>query len=284
MKICLLGAGALGCAIGGTLAYSGAEVYLVNHDLAHVDAINLSGLALYAGSPNDVPRIVSVKAMQNCQHLGEMDLVIVLVKSYATRNAIESATHIIGKQTMVLSLQNGLGNEETLAAVVGREHIIAGRTYVGGVMLRPGHVIATTQGKLTCIGELDGRISPRLQQVKALFEQAGMAVTLSQNIVGEMWDKLLVNVATGAISGLTNLVYGEMYAIPEIEEVACAAVAEGIAVAQANGVRLSSTDPKVPWLKASAGLPYGFKTSMLQSLEKRRHTEVDYINGAVVRW
>jgi 2-dehydropantoate 2-reductase len=99
-----------------------------------------------------------------------------------------------------------------------------------------------------------------------------------------MWDKLLINVATGALAGITRLPYGELYAVPEVEACALAAVSEAIAVAKASGVALSWSEPRGPWLKAKEGLPPEFKTSLLQSLEKGSRTEIDFINGSVVRW
>jgi 2-dehydropantoate 2-reductase len=99
-----------------------------------------------------------------------------------------------------------------------------------------------------------------------------------------MWDKLLVNVATGALSGITRLTYGDLYAVPEVEACAVAAVAEAMAVAKAAGIALGSTEPRQAWVKAADGLPAAFKASMLQSLEKGSVTEIDFVNGAVVRW
>jgi 2-dehydropantoate 2-reductase len=191
---------------------------------------------------------------------------------------------LVGPQTVVLSLQNGLGHEDILADRVGRDHVLAGKTYVGGVVLAPGRIIAGTEGKETLIGELDGTLSPRAQRIAGVFNAAGLATTVSDNIMGTMWDKLLINVATGALSSITRLTYGAMYPLPQIEATAIAAVQEAMDVARACGVRLSYTDPKGPWLKAAAGLPPDFKTSMLQSLEKGSVTEIDFINGAVVRW
>ncbi|MBV8620485.1 MAG: ketopantoate reductase family protein, partial [Curvibacter sp.] len=184
----------------------------------------------------------------------------------------------------VLSLQNGLGHEDILADIVGPQRVLAGKTYVGGVMLAPGRIIAGTEGKETLIGELDGRSSPRAEAIAQAFKQAGLATTLSDNILGAMWDKLLINVATGAVSAITRLGYGPLYRIPEIEATAVAAVQEAMQVAAAAGVRLSHTEARAAWLKAAAGLPEDFKTSMLQSLEKGSVTEIDFINGAVVRW
>jgi 2-dehydropantoate 2-reductase len=208
----------------------------------------------------------------------------VLVKSFHTQQAMEAARSLVGPDTLVLSLQNGLGHEDVLANIVGRANVLAGKTYVGGTQLAPGHVIAGTAGKETIIGEPDGRITERTQRVADAFNAAGLQTTVSDNILGVMWDKLLINVSTGALSGISRLTYGQLYQIPEMEATAVAAVAEAMAVAKASGVRLSMTEPHDAWDKARAGLPLEFKTSMLQSLEKGSVTEVDYINGAVVRW
>jgi 2-dehydropantoate 2-reductase len=280
LKIHLLGAGALGCAIGGTLAAAGSEVTLIDLFQEHVDAINRNGLRMKEG---ETERVVRVNAATDCRDVGPADLVVVLVKSFHTREAIVSALPVIGEQTAVMSLQNGLGHEEILAEVVGASRVLAGKTYVGGVMLGPGRVIAGTRGKRTFIGELDGSISARATAIAKEFERAGLPTTVSDNIVGTMWDKLLINVATGAVSGITGLPYGALYAVSEIEACAVAAVAEAMAVARASGVRLSIAAPRDAWVMAAEGLPAEFRTSMLQSLEKGSITEVDFINGAVVR-
>ena len=284
MKICVLGAGALGCAIGGVLTEGGNEVWLVNRGQAHVDAMKLHGLVM---RDQGVDRVVQVRATTDCREIattaGPVDLIIVLVKSFHTRAAIQAALPIVGENTVVMSLQNGLGNEDTLAEVVGRSKVLAGKTYAGGVMLGLGQIIVGIRGKETHIGELDGGLTERASLIADTFNRAGLVATVSANIIGTMWDKLLINVATGALSGITRLPYGELYKVPEVEACAIAAVAEAIAVARTSGIALSITEPRQPWIMAAAGLPPEFKASMLQSLEKGSVTEIDYINGAVVR-
>lgn len=277
----MLGAGALGSAIGGTLAAAGSAVTLVDVFQDHVNAVNANGLRMRAGASE---KSVAVAAATDCRGLGRMDLVIVLVKSFHTREAIQAAApHVVGPDTVVMSLQNGMGHEDILADVVGRHRVMAGKTYVGGVFLEPGRVIAGTEGKETLVGELDGKVTARAKAIAAEFEHAGLHTIVSDNIVGTIWDKLLVNVATGALAAITRLTYGDLYCVPEIEGCAIAAVAEAMAVARANGVSLGTREPRQAWVKASEGLPPDFKTSMLQSLEKGSLTEIDFINGAVVR-
>lgn len=280
MKICFLGAGALGSSLGGVLSEAGLDVWLVDSWREHVEALTRSGLRLREGSEE---RTVKVRAVTHPQEVGLVDLLIVLVKSYNTRGAIEQAGPLLGDQTTILSLQNGLGNEDILEAAVGRTRLIGGRTFTGGVLLGPGHVMTGRKGKQTFIGELDGSISTRVMQIADVLTQGGIETLVSPNIVGMMWDKLLINCATGALTAITRLPYGPLYQVDTLRNVGMAAVEEGIAVARASDVQLSVTDPGVIWHKAGAGFPADFKPSMLQDVEKGKRTEIDFINGAIVR-
>lgn len=280
MKICFLGAGSLGSTIGGVLSAGGAEVWLVDRWKEHVDAMNREGLSISEGG---VERRVRVRAQTDTTGLDEMDLVIVLVKSFHTREAVRAAQNVIGPRTLLMSLQNGLGNEEAIAEIVGPARVIGGKTYVGGGVTGPGRVAAGSDGKLTVIGELNGALTDRIEVVAALFNRCGLQTEVSRNIVGTTWDKLLVNVSTGAITAITRLTYGELYRMDALAATAQAAVAEGVAVARASHVALDTQDPAEIWRRASAGLPADFKTSMLLGIERGMRSEIDYINGAVVR-
>lgn len=283
MKIVMLGAGALGSTIGGTLAMAKNEVYFVDMWKEHVDKINAQGLHM-TDETNDW--YVKVDARTNGEGINEADLVIVLVKSFATKSAVEQLkkTNVIGENTVVMSLQNGLGNEETIASVVGEENVISGKTYVGGRLIEAGYISAGVKGKWTYIGELNGEKTERIQKVCDVFNKAGLLCEVSDNIKGLIWDKLLINVAAGALCGITRLPYGPLYEEEYIKDVAVEAIQEAINVAKAAGVKLKSEDPEYPWYAASEGLPATFKTSILQSLELKRPTEIDFINGSVCEW
>ena len=283
MKIVMLGAGALGSTIGGTLAMGGNDVHFVDMWQEHVDLINKDGLHM---TNEKEDWYVRVDARTTADTIGEADLVIVLVKSFATKQAVEQLkqTNVIGKNTLVMSLQNGLGNEETIASVIGSENVISGKTYVGGRLIQAGYISAGVQGKWTYIGELNGEITDRIQTVCNVFNDAGLLCEVSDNIKGLIWDKLLINVAAGALCGITRLPNGPLYEEDYIKDVAVAAIQEGIQVAKAAGVVLKSEDPQYPWVAASEGLPGTFKTSILQSLELKRPTEIDFINGSIVEW
>ncbi len=280
MKICILGAGALGSTFGAWLSEAGHDTWLLNRPNAHLDAIAHDGLEV---TTTDGTRRLQVRTAVDAEAVGVVDLMVVLVKSFATTTAMTQARALVGPHTLVLSLQNGLGHEELLAEIVGQERVIAGKTYVGGVLLGPGRIRSGVVGKRTIIGELDGQLSARVQAVAAVFDNAGLATTVSGNILGTLWDKLLVNVATGALTGITQLTYGQLYSEPLLRDVALQAVGEAIAVAYAAGVELGLREPQAAWELARDGLPTSFKTSLLQSLQKGSITEIDFINGAVVR-
>jgi len=280
MRICILGAGALGSTFGAWLSEAGHDTWLLNRPNAHLEAIGRDGLEV---ETPDGSRRVPVQAAVAAEAIGVVDLVVVLVKSFATAEAMTQALALVGPQTLVLSLQNGLGHEELLAGIVGQERVIAGKTYVGGVLLGPGWIRSGVAGKQTIIGELDGQVTPRVQAVAEAFSGAGLATTVSANIRGTLWDKLQVNVATGALTGITQLTYGQLYSEPLLRDIALQAVAEAIAVARAAGVELGLQEPEAAWQLAREGLAPSFKTSMLQSLQKGSITEIDFINGAVVR-
>ena len=280
VHVVVVGAGSLGSAIGGALARAGNDVTLVTRNEAHVRAIREHHLRLDDGR---TIHTVAVTAANGYDGVPLAELVIVLVKSFDTTEAVTAAQPVIGGDTTVLTLQNGVGCEEMIAGVVGRDRVVAGRTFVGGRIVEPGLVEYGIEDRATTIGELDGARTERIERIAATFEAAGMRTTVTDDVVAMMWDKLLVNVSTGAWSALTGLPYGELSVHPDVEPMAIATVAEAMDVARALGVAITTADPAEPWRRAWTGLPYGFKASMLQSVEKGSRTEVDVMHGAVCR-
>lgn len=280
MHVVVIGAGSLGSAIGGTLAMAGHDVTLVTRNVDHVEAVGRHGLRLDDG---ESVRTAPVEASTSYEGVEPADLAIVLVKSFDTEVAVRAASPVIAGATTVLTLQNGVGCEEMIAAVVGEDKVVAGRTFVGGRIVEPGVVEYGIVGRRTTIGELDGSRSLRIDEIASAFGSAGMATDVTDDITAMMWEKLFVNVATGAWSALTGLPYGELSVHPDVEPMAIATVAEAIGVARALGIAVTTIDPAEPWRRAWEGLPYGFKASMLQSIEKGSRTEVDVMHGAVSR-
>ena len=280
MKIAILGCGSLGSTFGGVLTGAGYDVTLVNRYNEHIAAMIDRGLTMIEDAEE---RVVKVKVATDPQEVGPVGLIIVLVKSSFTRAAIESAKAMIGSNTLALSLQNGLGNEELLMEVLGKGRVLGGKTYVGGQVTGPGKVRVGVKGKLTLLGELDGRATARAKQVRDLFDRAGLETKVTTDIQSLIWQKLLINVSTGAICGLTRLPYGKLLQVKAAVDCATAAVVEAIEVARAAGVVLECNNPREILDQAVDGLPFDFKPSIMQDLEREIPTEIDFINGAVVR-
>ena len=279
MRVAIVGAGSLGSVFGGVLADTGVEVFLVSRHQDYIDKVNSDGLQLVEDSGE---RVTWPHVTADAGTVGEVDLVIVMVKSYDTREAMTASKVLVGPNTTVLSLQNGLGNEEVLAELFGWSKIIFGRTFVGGDSVSIGRIVTGLKGKPTVIGELNGELSMRSMEISEIFNSAGLLTEVSDNILGVVWNKLLVNVSTGALAGITGLSYGNLYQVPDLLPVAVAAVNEGIAVAKAKGIELPNEDAEEIWLSAGRGQPASFRTSILQSLDRGSKTEIDFINGAVV--
>ncbi len=278
MKTVFLGSGAMGCLYGGLLAEAGFDVTLVDVWKEHMDAVNERGLSIQAAGEERI--IKNIRGTTDPAAAGKADLIVVFVKSTATSEAMKGAMSLVGPDTAVLTLQNGLGNVEKLAAVAGSERVVAGITGHGSTLLGPGKIRHAGQGD-TIIGEPDGTISERLQKIGAMFEQAKIPTRLSNNVIGLIWGKLLVNVGINALTAMTGLRNGRMTEVPEAEELLIAAVKEGMAVAAAAGITLETDDP-VEYTKKVARMTGPNRSSMLQDVMNKRLTEIDVINGAIV--
>ncbi len=172
MKVCVLGTGSLGSTIGGALAKAGNEVHFVGRQ-AHMDAVNENGLVMVTPTGEEVAHPIGHTTPDG---IGECDLVIVLCKAFDTKATMEEGKELVGPHTAVMSLQNGLGAEDALSEVVGADHVIGGKTYIGGMLLAPGRVQATIPGKDTFIGELDGTITDRVKAIGCCFRRSWYAL------------------------------------------------------------------------------------------------------------
>lgn len=225
-------------------------------------------------------QIVRVRAVTNPVDVAPVDLVLVFVKCYQTEVAVRSAAPLLDGDTVVLSLQNGWGNAPRIAEIVGEERVLVGITYHSSTVLGPGHVLHAGYGP-TFIGELDGRISERLNRVAEVFTNSNFEVTSSPAILTEIWSKLALNVCTLPTSALLRFHADQLIEHGGTLELMRALLRETIIVADAQGIKL---DEDERW-EAITGLlkrAVGAKSSMLQDVEKRRPTEIDVINGAVV--
>ena len=278
MKIAVLGAGAMGSLFGGRLARGGHEVTLISTWAEHVERINREGLYM-DGQAGGVR--VRVRACLSAAEAGPAELVIVFVKATQTRQAMAGAVGLVGPETVVLTLQNGLGNVESLVEVVGPGPVIAGTTSHGASLAEPGRVRHAGVG-LTALGELSGRVTGRLRGLGRILEEAGFApVALSDNVLGLIWKKLVINVAINAITALARIKNGQILDFPETEEISRLAVLEAVEVARRKGVTFP--DDPVRFTREVARQTGDNSSSMLQDVIRQRRTEIEVINGAVVR-
>jgi 2-dehydropantoate 2-reductase len=278
MKIAVLGAGALGSLFGGKLARGGHEVTLISTRAEHVERINREGL--YIDGLGDGLR-VEVRACLSAAEVGPAELVLVCVKAPQTRAAMAGALDLVGPESMVLTLQNGLGNVESLVETVGPGPVIAGATSHGASLEKPGRVCHAGAGA-TALGELSGRLTGRLRALGRVFEESGFApVSLSDNVQGLIWKKLVINVAINAITALVRIRNGQILNFPETEEISRLAVLEAVDVARRKGVAFAE-DP-VEFTRQVARQTGANRSSMLQDVLRQRSTEIEFINGAVAR-
>ena len=280
-KVAVLGAGAMGSLFGSQLAEGGLDVTLIDIWREHVDAINDGGLRI-VGHRGE--HRVHVAATTDPAARGAADVVLVQCKAASTTAAVRNAlvAGLFRDDTVAISFQNGLGNEEMIAAVVGAERVLGGVTAQGASIEGPG-CIRSYADLPSRIGEMEGGASERAASIARAFSEHGLETTASADIRHDIWKKLMVNVGVSAISGITNLTIGAAVAIPELRRMCYGAVAEAVPVAQADGVELTPEESReVLDMVIGPGGTGGNKSSLCVDILHRRPTEIDVINGAVV--
>lgn len=270
MKIAVMGAGAVGCYYGAMLARAGHEVTLIGRP-SHVEAMNRDGLLLDFGSSQEY---VAVRAATDAAAIAGAELVLFCVKSTDTADAGAQIKSFINPDTIVLSLQNGVDNAERLGAVLGQSAIPV-VVYVATSMGGAGHVKHHGRGELV-IGP-----SVQSQVVADTLRPAGIPVEISDNADGALWAKMILNCAYNALSAITQLPYGQLVQGDGVWDVMRSAVDECLAVAKADGVEV----PGDVWgaiEKIAATMPAQF-SSTAQDLARGKPSEIDYLNGYIVR-
>lgn len=277
MKTVIIGAGAMGSLFGGLLSISGQEIWLVDVWKEHVDAIRSKGLTI---EEKGKTRNISINATTDVRSIGKADLVLYFVKTYHTEKAVTDSLILEKEDTLFLTLQNGLGNEETICHQVDRKKVILGVTGQGATLLDPGKIRHAGWGK-TYLGELDGRITDRINQVAQMFCKAGIETEVSSSIHDQVWEKLFVNVGINALAAITGLKNGQILDHQETTRLMESLVDEALKVARKKGTRIEGNP--IDRVKAVIEATRENRCSMGQDLDRKRRTEIDAINGAVVR-
>ena len=280
--VVIVGGGAMGGLFGGLLSEGGLDVTLLDIWDQHVEAIREKGLGIvgYGGD-----RVIPINATTDGGDIEAADIVLFQCKASANEAAAKSVQHLFTGSTVAVSFQNGLGNEEKLSQVLGKDKVLGGLTAQAGLVEAPG-VIRNFGDLPTYLGEMKGGISERASAIADAFSRHGLPTHASADIRRDIWKKLLGNVGLSAISGATDLRSMDIMAVPELQATVLRAVGEAAQVAQACGIDLDVEEAREMLLKLtdpSGGGTGTSKSSLCADLAHRRPTEVDYIYGTVAR-
>ncbi len=276
MKIVCVGPGAMGCLFGASLSRAGHEVSLLDYKEQRAALINKSGIRVESPEGNFSQRV----PVDTHLRLKGVDLVLICVKAGKTAEVARQLAGVIDNHTLVLSLQNGVGNVETLASALGEHRVLGGVTSEGATVLGPGHIRHAGKGQ-TFLGPLTGN-PQSIPAIVSAFNEAGFETRSSHNVQGLIWGKLIVNVGINALTAITHLRNGVLPELQETKSLMELAVAEAVEVARVKGIDLPYEDPPLKVIDVCKATAANV-ASMLQDVLNRRPTEVDFINGAIVR-
>ena len=279
MRVCIVGCGAVGSIFAANLAQlDDIEVWAYDLAQEHVDAISANGLRL-SGAGEVVGKL---RATSDPGELPACEFGIVATKAMHTEPAIAATAHAFADGA-VCSVQNGIGNEETLAGHVSR--VIRGTTFPAGRIVEPGHVQWDVKGDTT-IGPFEPSPAP-FEEVERLAEvctRAWMPTAAVADARGPQWRKVIFNAATNPVGALTGLTHGRVCEDPALRRLVSGLVDEGKAVAAAQQIVLDADPEELIDHAAKPEVAYDHKASMLQDVEARRETEIDYLNGGIARF
>ena len=277
-----MGAGAIGSVIGGMLTRQGHRVTLVGRK-SHMDVISQSGLHISGIWGGHTVLNLDVVTSPPYKY---MDIVLLTVKSFDTATAAMDLLSMVGPDTIVVSMQNGLGNVETLAGIAGKYRTVGGMAIFGAIIPEPGNVEVTVIASETLVGEMDGPPTPRVEAIARMMDDAGIPTKTSANTMRDIWHKALYNIALNPLSALLEVPYGDIADNPNTRWLIEKMISEAFQVAGACGIDLGLESPdeflKILW---DQKLPptREHRSSMLQDILRGKRTEIDFINGAVVR-
>jgi 2-dehydropantoate 2-reductase len=277
MKIAIVGTGGMGAMTGGLLKEAGADVYLHDIDKEHIETIKKNGLLIEGiGGERHVP----VNATTRIEDIGIPGLIIIFVKSYNTGHAAAEAKKIIGEHTTILTLQNGLGNVEILERVLGSDKVLAGTTDAAATIAGPGRVKHTAYGSVY-IGEFNGEITGRIREIVALFAKAGFNAHPSDNVLGLIWTKLILNIAINPLGTILRSRCEKLIDNDYSRTIMRKVVEEALRVAEHKGITLIYPDMVQAAYDLAEKNASSFN-SMAQDFLKGKKTEIDFISGAIV--
>jgi 2-dehydropantoate 2-reductase len=277
MNFAVIGAGNMGCVYGGNLARIGQDVSLIDVWAEHVEAIRQHGLQM-SGLMGSYT--VRVRAAASAAGVPHADAVLICVNSYSTGEAGLAAASLMKEDGYALTLQNGVGNVETLTGILGAERVLAGLSFQSGDLQAPGKVAHTNNGE-TYLGELDRARTERLETLRAVFAEAGLNPVVVQDVIATIWAKFVHNCGINALCAITGLRPGEIREVPSFDEFQTGIIEETVALVRAKGVVLPDADP-LSAIKEYCAHKF-HRPSMTQHLDRGQLTEIDSLNGYVAK-
>jgi len=279
VKIAIIGPGALGCLIAGSLkARTKEEIWLIDSSRERAKHIRQDGI-----------KIEGLSALARCQvnvsadpgEVGRCDLVILCVKSYSTEDACKDIKDLVSDNTFVMTLQNGIGNVQVLNDYFGTEKVIAGVTNHGATLLGEGHVRHAGKGE-TIIGLSSGKVLGPIKEIAGVLSKAGFETKVSRDIDSVIWSKLVINVGINALTAITRLKNGMLIEHGGTREILRNAVQEAVKIVKRKRIKLIYDDP-IQKVESVCKATAANVSSMLQDVLNKKRTEIDFINGAVIR-
>ncbi len=282
MRIAVVGSGAVGGYFGARLAQAGQDVVFIARG-AHLEAIRAHGLDVRSAALGDF--VARARAEADTAAVGAVDLVLYAVKSYDDASALPLLAPLIGAETAVLTLQNGVDSAERVAEAVGQAHVLGGTTYVATAVVAPGRIVQTGVHRSIIFGEAFGAgevITPRVQAIADVMAPAGIEVRAVPDARVPIWDKFVYLAPFAGFTGAARLPIGPLWALPHVREMFYAAAREVAAIAAAEGVRISA-DRFDTLRDYMDHIPAGTRSSLLVDLEQGKRIEVEALHGAAVR-
>jgi len=274
-RLAIIGPGSMGLLFAYYLAPVFSETILIDEFKDRARLINRSGVKVTAGGKLKKRK---VRATTKPAEVGPVELALVCVKSYDTKAAVKSALPLVGKNTLVLTLQNGLGNLEQIAELAPRRQILGGTTAMAANTVKPGQVRFAGAGE-TIIGQMDGGIE-QAERVAEKFRAAGLKAGSTGNLEGALWSKLIINASVNPLTALLRVRNGALLSRGESRFLLAGSIAESAMLAKRKGVRLLYDDPLARLDQVLRSTSNNL-SSMLQDVMARRRTEIDAINGAL---
>ncbi|MBV8525340.1 MAG: 2-dehydropantoate 2-reductase [Acetobacteraceae bacterium] len=278
-RIAIVGCGAMGSVYAGLMADAGHEVFGVTLWADHAQVMERHGLRVEGASGD---RIARVHGRVSTDGIGVCDLVIIATKAFDVQSAAQASLPLLGPETPVQTIQNGLGSADLVAPIVGADRLVVGVVGGFGASLRaPGHAHHNGM-EMIRFGAYAGLPRKRLEASARIWEQSGFKVLLFEDITRMIWEKLIMNVTFSGTSCLTGMTIGEVMAEPNAWHVARGCAEEAVAVAGALGIKLEVGDP-IQHIRALGGKIPNARPSMLLDHLARQRSEIDFINGSIPR-